>query len=151
MTAKNTQTVSFDTARGRIGALMQMASFRPKMEALLAVAEFLQDTNIFMDGTGEEIVAHAFSDLRRELEELKKQLPFLMDLKVGSSSDSKASSLYEDVYSQLVDFMEPHVYPDQHGSYIGANTLCHSVSQNVEALIKFWLQNKDTAKFPLGE
>jgi hypothetical protein len=148
---ENGKVVSFDTARGRLGAFMQMAAFRPKMPLLLLVAEYLNDTHFLKDHEGQQITLAAVNDLRHELEALKKQLPFLMDIKAGSTSDSKASSMYEDVYDQLCEKFDPHIFPDQHGSYIGATTLCNSVVDNVDALIQFWIKNRDDAKHPLGE
>uniref|UniRef100_A0AB39CE88 Uncharacterized protein n=1 Tax=Pseudomonas phage HRDY3 TaxID=3236930 RepID=A0AB39CE88_9VIRU len=143
--------VSYDTARGRIGSFMQMKTFRSKMGLLLLVAEYLNDANFIKGESGEAVTLESVADLQHELEALKRQLPFLMDLKAGSSADSKASSMYEDVYDQLCEKFDPHIFPDQHGSYIGPHTLCNSVVENVEALIQFWIKNRDDAKFPLGE
>jgi len=152
--AKDTRTeaeVSFDTSRGRIGSIMHHPDFRDKMPLFLLVAEYLLDAHAVAGKNGAAITSEAVHDLQRELDTLKKQLPFLMDVKVGASADSRASNHYEDVYDQLVELFDPHIFPDQHGSYIGARTLCCSVVENTTALVQFWLNNRDTAKHPLDE
>lgn len=79
----------------------------------------------------------------RELGALKRQLPFLMDIKAGSSADQKASSIYEDVYDQLVDLTEPHIKENSvAGSEVGKDGLSRSIVDNYSFLINNWLENK---------
>nr|DAF93622.1 MAG TPA: hypothetical protein [Myoviridae sp. ctshb19] len=140
----------YDTAQGKVRAIMQSAKFRKKLPALLAVAEFL-DTAEFIKDNGEEITVQALHELRQQIEAYKLQLPFLMNLKPGTSADCTASSLYEDVYNAQCEIFGPHVLAQQLGSRIQPDSLCNSVVENTEALLKFWLANRDTAKHPLGE
>jgi len=139
----------YDSAQGRVRAFMQSAKFREKLPALMAVAEFL-DTATFIKDGGEEITVQALHELRQQITAYKTQLPFLMNIKPGTSSDCTASSIFEDVYNSQCDLFDPHIIHHQMGSRIQPDSLCNSVVENTEALLKFWLANRDTAKYPLG-
>lgn len=145
-------TMTPATAQGRISAMMQRKSNADKLVLLHMVAQYIFGTNFISGKDGESITLEAVNDLMHELDALKLQLPFLMDIKAGSSADMKASSIYEDVYSNLCEMTEPHVLPQPHGgSSITRDSLCHSIVDNFSALLDFWLAVKDEVSFELGD
>lgn len=145
-------TMTPDSAQGRISAMMQRKANRDKLLLLHLVAEYIFGTHYIGGKTGEAITLEAIADLQHELDALKMQLPFLMDIKAGSSSDLKASSIYEDVYSNLCEMSEPHILPAEHGgSSITRDSLCNSIVDNYSALLDFWLATKDETTFELGD
>lgn len=143
-----------DTAYGRISSMMMRADNRDKLSMLHEVAEYIFGTNFVAGKTGEQITLETINDQAHEIDALKLQLPFLMNIKAGSCDDDKASSIYEDVYSQLCEKIDPHVKPTGHGgSSINNDSLCHSVVDSFDALLEFWLANKDNPNlnFKLGD
>lgn len=126
-----------------IVAMMSDPANSHKLELLQSAAEFIFGNNYIEDASGEKVVLDVIRDQALELGALKRQLPFLMDIKAGSSSDQKASSIYEDVYDQLVDLTEPHVQESSiAGSTVGENSLCRSIVDNYSFLISHWLKGK---------
>ena len=137
---------------GLIQAMMLQPANRDKLELLQAAAEYIFGNDHVQGTTGEQIVLEVIRDQAHELDALKRQLPFLMNVKAGSSADHKASLIYEDIYDQLVDVTEPHVMATNHGgTSINKNSLCHSIVDNYGALVDYWLATKDTTIFELGD
>lgn len=53
-------------------------------------------------------------------------------------------SIYEDVYDQLVEMIDPHVKTNVHGlSSCSEDSLISSVVGSVDYLLEFWLLNRD--------
>lgn len=140
------------TMHGRIEAMMGRRENRDKLEMLYMVAQYIFGSNFIGGKTGEAITVEAVRDQAHELDALKRQLPFLMNIKAGSSSDQKASSIYEDVYDQLVEMTDPHVMPETHGgTSINKNSLCCSIVDNYSALVDYWLATRNEVDFELGD
>lgn len=140
------------TFHGRIESMMGRRENRDKLEMLHMVATYIFGSNFIGGKTGAEVTAEAIHDQAHELEALKSQLPFLMNIKAGSSSDQKASSIYEDVYDQLVEMTDPHVQPESHGgTSINKNSLCCSIVDNYSALLEYWLATRNDVDFELGD
>lgn len=145
-------TMTPATAQGRIGAMMIRKENQGKLELLHLAATYIFGANYFSGTDGEQITLESVKDLIHELDALKRQLPFLMNIKAGSSSDMKASSIYEDVYDQLCEKTNPHVHPEPHGgASIGKHSLCHCIVDNYESLVDYWLATKDQTTFELGD
>jgi hypothetical protein len=54
-------------------------------------------------------------------------------------------SIYEDVYDQLVEMIDPHVKVNVHGrSSCSEDSLTMSVVGSVDYLLEFWLLNRNT-------
>jgi hypothetical protein len=141
------------SAQGRIRAMMARPENEAKLVLLHTVAAYIFGTNFIGSKDGEGITLEAFDSLQKELNALKRQLPFLkMDVKAGASADMKASSHYEDVYDQLCELCTPHVVELANGcTTISKDSLCGSVVDNLSALIDYWLATKDETKFELGD
>lgn len=129
--------------REQISAMLLDPANSHKLELLNSVAQFIFGNDYVEDVNGEKVVLDVIRDQAREIGALKRQLPFLMNIKAGSSADQKASSIYEDVYDQLVDLTEPHIKEiSVTGSEIGKDGLSRSIVENYSFLISNWLENK---------
>jgi len=78
-------------------------------------------------------------------ESLPEAVRMELELLAGELETSEAA-LYEDVYEQLCDMIEPHIGWDSNGlSSCSNHSLCASVTGSVHYLLEFWLLNRDSA------
>lgn len=57
--------------------------------------------------------------------------------------ETSLAALYEDVYEQLCELIDPHIISDTDGtSACSKNSLCASVVESTQYLLEFWLLNR---------
>ena len=65
---------------------------------------------------------------------------------IAEKLETSQAALYEDVYEQICDMIEPHIGWDSNGlSSCSNHSLCASVTGSVHYLLEFWLLNRDSA------